>query len=121
MSRNYGGAASFAPLPAALDAFRQGRLVIIVDDEDRENAGDLSLPATFVSPEAIAFMARHGRGLICVPVRGEQLDRLDVPLARRAGEAQGIDQPNFALPVDAAAGIGSGISAIDRATTIRVL
>jgi 3,4-dihydroxy 2-butanone 4-phosphate synthase/GTP cyclohydrolase II len=121
MSRNHRAAAPFAPVSAALDAFRTGRLVIIVDVEDRENEGDLSLPACFVTPETIAFMARHGRGLICVPVRGEQLDRLCVPLARRSGEAPGLDQPNFALPVDATAGIGSGISAVDRATTIRVL
>ncbi|MCS6802526.1 MAG: 3,4-dihydroxy-2-butanone-4-phosphate synthase [Chloroflexota bacterium] len=121
MSRNH-REAPFASISEALAAFRQGRMVIIVDDEDRENEGDLCLPAVAVTPEAIAFMARHGRGLICVPVRGEQLDRLGVPLARRELDAgRALDQPNFALPVDAARGIGSGISAADRATTIRVL
>jgi 3,4-dihydroxy 2-butanone 4-phosphate synthase/GTP cyclohydrolase II len=121
MSRNH-REAPFAPVSDALAAFRQGRMVIIVDDEDRENEGDLCLPACAVTPEAIAFMARHGRGLICVPVRGDQLDRLGVPLARRDLDVdRSGDPPNFALPVDAARGIGSGISASDRATTIRVL
>jgi 3,4-dihydroxy-2-butanone 4-phosphate synthase len=121
MTRNH-REAPFASVSEALDAFRQGRMVIIVDDEDRENEGDLCLPACAVTPEAIAFLARHGRGLICVPVRGEQLDRLGVPLARRElDHGRLADQPNFALSVDAARGIGSGISAADRATTIRVL
>ncbi|MFN8532530.1 MAG: 3,4-dihydroxy-2-butanone-4-phosphate synthase [Dehalococcoidia bacterium] len=122
MSRNH-RTAPFATVFDALAAFRHGRMVIIVDDEDRENEGDLCLPAISVSAEAIAFFARHGRGLVCVPVRGEQLDRLQVPLARRAVDpaAVGIDAPNFALSVDAARGIGSGISAPDRAETIRVL
>ncbi|MCL6647373.1 MAG: 3,4-dihydroxy-2-butanone-4-phosphate synthase [Chloroflexi bacterium] len=122
MSRNH-RAAPFATVPEAIEAFRQGRMVIIVDDEDRENEGDLALPARAVSAEAIAFLARHGRGLICVPVLGEQLERLQLPLVRRAGASlsNSLDLPNFALPVDAAHGIGSGISAADRATTIRVL
>src|SRR5512142_1805398 len=64
----------FAPIEDAIEAIRQGRMVVVVDDEDRENEGDLTLAAEHVSPEAIAFMARYGRGLICLPMTAERLD-----------------------------------------------
>ena len=104
---------------AAVEAFRNGRMVIIVDDEDRENEGDFAMPADFVTPEAINFMAGVGRGLICVPMLGEDLERLDLPPmvprnTARLGTA-------FTVSVDAAVGISTGISAADRACTIRVL
>ncbi|MDE3246117.1 MAG: 3,4-dihydroxy-2-butanone-4-phosphate synthase, partial [Acidobacteriota bacterium] len=73
----------FAPIDEAIAEIRQGRMVIVVDDEDRENEGDLTLAAEHVSPEAIAFMATHGRGLICAALEGETLDRLQIPLMVR--------------------------------------
>lgn len=107
----------------AISRFRSGQMVIIVDDEDRENEGDLCLPAEDVSPEAIAFMASHGRGLVCVPILGEQLECAGIPLIapHRASQPADVDRPNFALPVDASHGVGSGISAADRTQTIRRL
>ena len=70
----------FAPIDQAIDAIRRGRMVVVVDDEDRENEGDLTIAAEKVTPEAINFMATHGRGLICMPMTGERLDELDIPL-----------------------------------------
>src|SRR5256885_16902916 len=70
----------FASIPEAIEDFKQGKFVIIVDDEDRENEGDLALAAEHVSPEAINFMARFGRGLICVPIIGRRLDELEIPM-----------------------------------------
>lgn len=107
------------PVDKAIEEFSNGRFVIIVDDEDRENEGDLALPADFVTPDAINFMAVHARGLICVSMEGERLDALDLPLmvehnTARLGTA-------FTVSVDAAAGTTTGISAADRARTVRVL
>ena len=70
----------FAPIEDAVDAIRRGEMVIVVDDEDRENEGDLTIAAEKVTPEAINFMATHGRGLICMPMTGERLDELEIPL-----------------------------------------
>ena len=69
----------FAPIEAAIEAIRCGRMVVVVDDEDRENEGDLTMAAQHVTPEAISFMATHGRGLICSTFEGELLDRLHIP------------------------------------------
>src|SRR6266540_1654677 len=71
---------SFCSIPEAIEDFRMGRMVLIVDDEDRENEGDLAIAAQFATPEAINFMAAHGRGLICMPMLGERLDGLQIPL-----------------------------------------
>src|SRR5687768_9464282 len=70
----------FASIEEAVDAIRAGRMVIVVDDEDRENEGDLTIAADKVTPEAINFMARYGRGLICMSMTGERLDQLEIPL-----------------------------------------
>ncbi|HOD33789.1 MAG TPA: 3,4-dihydroxy-2-butanone-4-phosphate synthase, partial [Holophaga sp.] len=70
----------FAAIEEAIEDIRAGRMVVVVDDEDRENEGDLTLAAEATTPEAIAFMATHGRGLICVAMESETLDRLDIPL-----------------------------------------
>ena len=70
----------FAPIDEAIDAIRDGKMIIVVDDEDRENEGDLTIAAEKVTPEAINFMAKHGRGLICLPMTEERLDELDLPL-----------------------------------------
>lgn len=103
----------------AVDDIRAGRMVIIVDDEDRENEGDLAMAASAVTPEAVNFMAMHGRGLICVPLVSERLEQLRLPLmvqdnTARLGTA-------FTVSVDVLKGATTGISAQDRAATIRAL
>jgi 3,4-dihydroxy 2-butanone 4-phosphate synthase/GTP cyclohydrolase II len=109
---------SFATIPEALEDFRAGRMLVVVDDEDRENEGDLTMAAECVTPEAINFMATHGRGLICLALAPERCDSLHLPLispmnTSRFGTA-------FCESIDAAEGVSTGISAADRAHTIRV-
>ena len=97
---------------------RAGRMVILVDEEDRENEGDLVLAAEFVTPEAINFMARHGRGLICLTLTEERCDQLNLPLmTSRNGTSYGT---NFTVSIEAAEGVTTGISAADRSKTIDV-
>jgi 3,4-dihydroxy 2-butanone 4-phosphate synthase/GTP cyclohydrolase II len=104
---------------AAIDDIRRGRMVIVVDDETRENEGDLIMAAEHATPDAINFMSREGRGLICVPMTGERLDELDLhPMVGRNTSKMGTA---FAVSVDAVEGTTTGISAHDRAETIRVL
>ena len=110
---------AFATIPEAIEEIRRGRLVIVVDDEDRENEGDLVIAAQAVTPEAINFMTRFGRGLICVPVTADRLAELDLPLmvdvnTSRLGTA-------FTVSVDSREGTTTGISTFDRATTIKAL
>src|SRR6187402_3373116 len=71
----------FASIDDAIEGIRAGRMIVVVDDEDRENEGDLTMAASTVTPEAINFMARHGRGQICLSMTGQRLDELDIPLA----------------------------------------
>ena len=104
---------------AAIDEIRQGRMVIVVDDETRENEGDLIMAAEKVTPEAINFISREGRGLICVPMTGERLDELD--LHPMVGKNTSIMGTAFAVSIDAVKGTTTGISAHDRATTIKAL
>ncbi len=99
---------------------REGKMVILVDDEDRENEGDLCLAAEKVTPEAINFMARYGRGLICLAMTEERLRELDLPLIVDAPANTSLFQTAFSVPIDARVGVTTGISAADRATTIRV-
>jgi 3,4-dihydroxy 2-butanone 4-phosphate synthase / GTP cyclohydrolase II len=108
-----------AGITEAVDALRSGQMVIVVDDADRENEGDFVLAAEHVSPQAINFMATFGRGLICVPMRTEALDALDIPPA----VAKNTDpkQTAFRVSVDHAQLTTTGISATDRANTIRAL
>src|SRR5512137_3191595 len=106
----------FDSVEEAIEEIRQGRIVIVVDDEDRENEGDLTAAAEKVTPEIINFMARYGRGLICLPMTGERLDELQLPLmvdenTSRYGTA-------FTVAIEARRGVTTGISAADRATTI---
>lgn len=110
-----------SPIEDALDAYRQGKMVIIVDDEDRENEGDVVLAADFATPESINFMVTHARGLVCLAMRGALLDRLKVPmmvpqLQNRSGFGTG-----FTISVEAINGVSTGISAEDRSHTIRTL
>lgn len=100
----------------AIEDIRQGKMIIMVDDEDRENEGDLIVAAEKVTPEIINFMATHGRGLICLPMSGEMVDRLQLPLmASKNSSGFGT---NFTVSIEARTGVTTGISAKDRATTI---
>jgi len=108
-----------ASIAEAIKDIKAGRFVIIVDDEDRENEGDLALAAEKVKPEAINFMAKHGRGLICLPVIGKRLDELGIPLM--VGENTSKFSTAFAVSVDAKHGTTTGISAADRARTIKAI
>ena len=103
----------------AIEEYQAGRPLIIVDDEDRENEGDVCVPAQFCTPEIVNFMATHARGLICVPLADETVDRLRLPMmTRRNTSSLGTA---FTISVEAASGITTGISAADRARTIAVL
>jgi len=108
----------FSPIEEILEDIKQGKMVIVCDDEDRENEGDLTMAAELVTANDINFMAAHGRGLICLPMAGEIVDRLDIPEmvthnASRMGTA-------FTASIEAREGITTGISAADRAHTCRV-
>lgn len=107
----------FSSIPEAIEDIREGRIVIVVDDADRENEGDLILAADKVTPEAIAFIVRHTSGVICMPVTGERLDELNIPLMVAANTDH--QRTAFTVSVDARHGVTTGISAADRATTIR--
>jgi 3,4-dihydroxy 2-butanone 4-phosphate synthase/GTP cyclohydrolase II len=108
----------FIDVPTALDEIRAGRMVVVVDDEDRENEGDLTLAAEFVSPEAINFMARFGRGLICLTLTEERADALRLP--PMSAENTSRFGTAFTESIEAREGVTTGISAADRAHTIRV-
>src|SRR6201996_684349 len=109
----------FDSIEAVVADIRKGRTVIVVDDADRENEGDLILAAQHVTPEAVNFMARHGRGLICVPTTSERLQQLGIErMVRQNRESFRTD---FQISVDAARNITTGISAADRAETIRIM
>ncbi len=112
-------ARTLATVDEAIEEFRNGRFVIIIDDEDRENEGDLTIPAQFATPEAINFMARHGRGLICVPMTAERLEELHVPMMVNHNDSH-FGTP-FSVSVEARSGVTTGISAADRARTTQVL
>ena len=103
----------------ALKDIKMGRMIIIVDDEDRENEGDLVMAAEMITPDAINFMATYGRGLICVPMLGENLERLNLPLMVQQNTAP--LSTAFTVSVDALNGTTTGISANDRAITIKAL
>jgi 3,4-dihydroxy 2-butanone 4-phosphate synthase/GTP cyclohydrolase II len=106
-------------IDTALERLRRGEVVIVVDDEDRENEGDFVMAAEKVTPEAINFLSKQGRGLVCFSTTGERLLALDLrPMVERNTASLGT---RFTVSVDAASGIGSGISAFDRARTVQVL
>ena len=114
-----GGGPRFDPVEEAIDAIRLGRCIIVVDDEDRENEGDLIFAAQMATPEIINFMAMHGRGLICAPATGERLDALG--LGPMVQDNTAPMHTAFAVSVDYLHGMSTGISAEDRARTIRAL
>jgi 3,4-dihydroxy 2-butanone 4-phosphate synthase/GTP cyclohydrolase II len=103
----------------ALDEIRAGRMVILVDDEDRENEGDLTMAADKITPEAINFMAVHGRGLICLALYEELVDRLELPMMQSPGRSGPPLGTAFTVSIEARTGVTTGISAADRAHTIR--
>jgi 3,4-dihydroxy 2-butanone 4-phosphate synthase/GTP cyclohydrolase II len=109
-------AGPFARIEDAVDAFRAGRMVIVVDDEDRENEGDLTIAAEKVTPAAVNFMARYGRGLICLPMTPERLDELEVPLMVSQNTSR--FETGFCVSIEAKSRTTTGISAPDRAATV---
>src|SRR5581483_10675701 len=106
----------FASIDAAIDAIRAGQLIIVVDDEDRENEGDLTIAAEKITPEAINFMAKYGRGLICLSMTPERLDALDIPLMVAQNSSQ--FETAFCVSIEAKHKTTTGISASDRAATV---
>ena len=107
------------PIPEILEEIRQGRLVIVVDDGDRENEGDLVMAAAFAAPQHVNFMAAQGRGIICVPMEGRRLDALSLhPMVSPSEDPM---KTAWTVSVDARLGVTTGISAFDRARTIQVL
>ncbi len=110
----------FAPVEEAIAAFKRGAMLIVVDDEDRENEGDLTIAAEKVTPEAINFMMTYGRGLICMPMTGARLDELRIPLQVPAQQNSTQFETAFCVGIEARKGTTTGISAADRARTVAV-
>src|SRR5512136_339680 len=109
----------FNTIESAVADLRQGKMVIVVDDADRENEGDVIMAAQFVTPTAVNFMAKHGRGLVCVPTTSERLQQLGIE--RMVHQNRESFKTDFQVSVDAASGITTGISAADRAATIKAM
>ncbi|HXP69131.1 MAG TPA: bifunctional 3,4-dihydroxy-2-butanone-4-phosphate synthase/GTP cyclohydrolase II [Candidatus Dormibacteraeota bacterium] len=107
---------TFAAIEDAIAAIRAGKMVIVVDDEDRENEGDLTIAAEKITPDAINFMARHGRGLICLAMTPERLDELEIPLMVSQNSSR--FETAFCVSIEAKRGTTTGISAADRAATV---
>jgi 3,4-dihydroxy 2-butanone 4-phosphate synthase/GTP cyclohydrolase II len=110
---------ALATIPEAVQDIKNGNFIIIVDNEDRENEGDLAIAAEKITPEAINFMAKYGRGLICMPVTGQRLDELGVPLM--VGQNTSRFTTAFTVSVEAKHKVSTGISAADRAQTVRTI
>ncbi|MDR2244918.1 MAG: 3,4-dihydroxy-2-butanone-4-phosphate synthase [Burkholderiales bacterium] len=108
---------AIAPIPEVLAELRAGRMIVLVDEENRENEGDLMLAAEFVTPEAINFMATHARGLVCLTLTSERCQQLKLPLMTPTNRSS--LGTNFTLSIEAAEGVTTGISAADRARTIQ--
>lgn len=108
-----------ASISEAIEDIRAGRFIILVDDESRENEGDLAIAAEKITPEAINFMAKHGRGLICLPIIGQRLDELGIPLMVTSNTSR--YSTAFTVSVEARDKVSTGISAFDRAQTIRTM
>jgi 3,4-dihydroxy 2-butanone 4-phosphate synthase / GTP cyclohydrolase II len=113
-----GARAPFASVEEAIEEIRRGRMVVVCDDENRENEGDLTLAAQFATPEAVNFMAKHGRGLICLALTDERCNELGLDLMAAKNEAP--FQTAFTVSVEAREGVSTGISAADRAHTVQV-
>ncbi|KAJ0743981.1 putative GTP cyclohydrolase II, 3,4-dihydroxy-2-butanone-4-phosphate synthase [Helianthus annuus] len=111
----------FSSIPEAIEDIRQGKMVVVVDDEDRENEGDLIMAASCVTPEAMAFIVKHGTGIVCVSMKDEDLDRLELPLMVTHKDNADKMCTAFTVSVDAKHGTTTGVSARDRAVTIKAL
>ncbi|KAG8047409.1 hypothetical protein GUJ93_ZPchr0008g12656 [Zizania palustris] len=111
----------FSSIPEAIEDIRQGKYVIVVDDEDRENEGDLIMAASKVTPEAMAFIVRHGTGIVCVSMKEDDLERLELPLMVTTKENEEKLRTAFTVSVDAKEGTTTGVSAKDRANTVLAL
>src|SRR5215470_5282508 len=109
----------FTKIESAIDAVARGELVIVVDDADRENEGDLIMAAEKMTPEAMAFMIRHTSGVICMPVEGSRLDELRIPLM--VADNTESQRTAFTVSIDARRGTSTGISAADRCTTVHAV
>ncbi|HPF14645.1 MAG TPA: 3,4-dihydroxy-2-butanone-4-phosphate synthase, partial [Planctomycetota bacterium] len=109
---------AISTIPEAIEDLRQGKMIILVDDPSRENEGDLAMLAEHITPEAVNFMAREGRGLICLPMSGSLCDRLRLEPQTR--ENTSSFHTAFTVSIEAATGVTTGISAADRARTIQV-
>lgn len=112
-------AAAISPIEAIIEDARLGKMFILVDHEDRENEGDLVIPANFATPEAVNFMATHGRGLICVTMPSDRVDALGLPMMAMHNSSR--HETAFTVSVEAREGVSTGISAADRALTISTL
>ncbi|GMH03022.1 hypothetical protein Nepgr_004861 [Nepenthes gracilis] len=111
----------FSSIPEAIEDIRKGMMVVVVDDEDRENEGDLIMAASMVTPEAMAFFVKHGTGIVCVSMKEEDLERLQLPLMVASKDNEEKLRTAFTISVDAKNGTTTGVSAHDRATTIQAL
>src|SRR5215469_3923248 len=109
----------FATIDEAIEEIREGRFVVVVDDPDRENEGDLVIAAQFATPEAINFMVTHGSGQLCLPLTEERADELGLPLIGQPGELSRLGTA-YTAAIDARDGITTGISAADRSHTVQV-
>ena len=108
----------FAAIETALNDLRQGRMIILVDNESRENEGDLVIAAQYATPEAINFMCQYARGLVCLPMLEEDFDRLKIPMVTANNRSK--HQTAFGVSFEAAHGVTTGISAQDRARSVQV-
>ncbi|GLT26088.1 hypothetical protein SLA2020_011750 [Shorea laevis] len=111
----------FSSIPEAIEDIHRGKMVVVVDDEDRENEGDLIMAAELVTPEAMAFIVKHGTGIVCVSMKEEDLERLQLPLMVNQKENDEKLRTAFTVTVDAKHGTTTGVSACDRATTVLAL
>ncbi|KAF5448461.1 hypothetical protein F2P56_028996 [Juglans regia] len=111
----------FSSIPEAIEDIRQGKIVVVVDDEDRENEGDLIMAAQLATPEAMAFIVKHGTGIVCVSMKGKDLERLQLPLMVAQKDNDEKLSTAFTVTVDAKHGTTTGVSARDRATTVLAL
>lgn len=112
---------SFNTVTEIVDELKSGHFIILVDDENRENEGDLIIASDFITPEAVNFMTKEARGLICVSLEAEQVQRLELPLMVREEDNVSPNKTAFTISVEAAQGVSTGISAQDRAQTIKVV
>ena len=111
----------FNAIPEIINDLQKGRMIILVDDKDRENEGDLVLPTDFITPEAVNFMIKEARGLVCVSLTAEQIKRLELPLMVQSENNLSPNRTAFTVSVEAANGVSTGISASDRAHTVKVV